>query len=136
MTDQEIKQDFDSALIKHLHFKSRLRSCLFGNALDETTLRDAERCSLGQWVAQRLRGAGPYAHLPEARRFDQLHRDIHAAGSRLLDLYKAGHPEQATAGLRDIQVVADEMTKLLQTMAAQLRTAPGSGPPVPAPRNA
>lgn len=120
MTDQEIKQDFDSALIKHLHFKSRLRSYLFGNTLDEGTLRDPEQCSLGQWVAARLRG--PYAHLPEARRFDQLHQQIHREGSRLMDLYQAGRREEAANGLADIQPIADEMVRLLQTMPARLRT--------------
>ena len=120
MTTQEIKQDFESALIKHMHFKSRLRSYLFGNTQHEGTLRDPEQCSLGQWVAARVRG--PYRHLPEARLFDQRHQDIHVVANRLLDLYQAGETEQATAGLAEMQGIADEMVTLLQTMQARLRT--------------
>ena len=122
MTTEELKQDFDSARIKHVHFKSKLRSFLFGNGGGEGPLRDPEQCGLGLWIATRMRGAGVYAHLPEARRFDQQHILIHREANRLMDLYLAGNVEEAGAGYTPLQVIADEMMSLLQTMETKLRT--------------
>jgi len=121
MTVEELKQDFDSARIKHVHFKSRLRSYLFGNGGEEGPLRDPEACSLGHWIADRLRGRGVYAHLPEARQFDRQHVLIHQEANRLMDLHDAGRTEDASAGYGPLQVIADEMLVLLQTMEARMR---------------
>ena len=122
MTKEDLKQDFDTARIKHVHFKSKLRSFLFGNGGGEGPLRDPEQCSLGLWIADRLRGTGAYAHLPEARRFDRQHILIHKEANRLMDLYLAGNVEEAGAGYIPLQVIADEMMDLLQTMEVKLRT--------------
>ena len=122
MSTEELKQDFESARIKHVHFKSKVRSYLFGNGGETGPLRDPELCSLGQWVAQKLRGRGPYAHLPEARQFDQKHILIHAEANRLMDLHDAGNANQISADYTVLQRLADEMVVLLQTMEAKLRT--------------
>ncbi len=121
MTTEELKQDFESAHIKHVHFKSKLRSFLFGNGVAEGPLRDPEQCSLGLWIADRLRGNGPYAHLPEARQFDQQHIFIHQEANRLMDMHKAGNIAEAGAGYLPLQAIADKMVVLLQTMEAKLR---------------
>ena len=122
MTSEELKRDFESARIKHVHFKSKMRSFLFGNAGAEGPLRDPEQCSLGQWIADRMRGAGPYAHLPEARQFDQKHVLIHKEANRLMDLHDAGQEEKVGANYAVVQQLADEMVVLMQTMEAKLRT--------------
>lgn len=122
MTPEELKQDFDSARIRHVHFKSRLRSFLFGNGGAEASLRDPAQCSLGLWIADRMRGNGVYAHLPEARQLDRQHELIHQEANRLMDLYLAGKVEEAGAGYVPLQAIADEMTSLLQTMETKLRT--------------
>ena len=122
MTTEELKQDFESARIKHVHFKSKLRSFLFGNGGAEGPLRDPEQCGLGLWIADRMRGAGPYAHLPEARQFDQQHVLIHKEANRLMDLHKQGHMEEAMDGFTPLQNIAEQMVGLLQTMEAKLRT--------------
>jgi hypothetical protein len=122
MSIEEQKQDFESARIKHVHFKSKLRSYLFGNGGETGPLRDPEQCSLGHWIASRLRGQGAYAHLPEARQFDQKHILIHLEANRLMDLHDAGQDEQVSALYAPLQQLADEMVVLLQTMEAKLRT--------------
>ena len=122
MSAEELKQDFESARIKHVHFKSKLRSYLFGNGGETGPLRDPEQCTLGQWVAKRLRGHGAYAHLPEARQFDQKHILIHTEANRLMDLHDAGQEDQVGAKYTALQRLADEMVVLLQTMEAKLRT--------------
>ena len=122
MTNEELKRDFASALIKHVHFKSKLRSYLFGRSGAEEPLRDPEQCSLGQWITDRARGRGPYAHLPEARELDRLHVRIHHEASRLMDLHQAGRVDEATAGLGPLQAMGDNLAALFQTMEQKLRT--------------
>ena len=126
MTIEEVKQDFESARIKHVRFKGKLRSFLFGDRGGEGPLRDPEECSLGQWTAQRLRGTGAYAHLPEARQFDREHGRIHREANRLMDLHHAGHAEQALAGFAALQVIADGLVLLLKSMEEKLRAGAGT----------
>lgn len=122
MNTEELKRDFESARIKHVHFKSRLRSYLFGNSVEQGLLRDPEQCGLGLWIADRLRGSGAYAHVPEARQFDQKHVLIHAEANRLMDLQDAGQDKAVSANYTRLQQLADEMVVLLQTIEAKLRT--------------
>jgi len=121
MSPEAIKQDFESALVKHFSFKAKLRSFLHGNGTEQGPLRDPDQCGLGQWIAERR--AGSYAHLPELRELDQQHRLIHKQANRLMDLHLAGRREEALAGFGEVQVLADSMLDLLQTMEAKLRTA-------------
>jgi len=121
MTPEAIKQDFESALVKHFSFKARLRSFLHGNGNEQGPLRDPDQCSLGRWITERRQGA--YQHLLELREFDQQHRLIHQKANRLMDLHLAGRTEEAQAGFGQVQDLADHMLGLLQTMEAKLRTA-------------
>lgn len=122
MSNEELKRDFESAHIKHVHFKSKLRSFLFGNGGQEGPLRDPEQCSFGLWVAERMRGNGPYAHLPECRVLDQQHAKMHHEANRLMDLHLAGRADQAIEGLEPVQAIASHMTDLLKTIEEKLRT--------------
>ena len=69
-----------------------------------------------------MRGTGAYAHLPEARLFDQQHIRIHQEANRLMDLHRAGSVNDSASGFERIQAIADEMAALLRTMEARLRT--------------
>ena len=121
MTTGELKQDFASARIQHVHFKSKLRSFLFGNGGAEGPLRDPEQCRLGQWIADRMRSPGAYAHLSESRQFDRQHILIHQEANRLIDLHRAGCTEEASAGYLPVEAIAEEMLLLLRTIEDKLR---------------
>jgi hypothetical protein len=121
MSPEAIKQDFESAIVKHFSFKARLRSFLHGNGNEQGPLRDPDQCGMGQWITERRRG--PYQHLPEMRELDRLHRLIHQQANRLMDLHMSGRREEALAGFGEVQVLADSIMQLLQTIEAKLRTA-------------
>ena len=73
MTTQDIKQDFEGALVKHLLFKSKLRSFLYGTNTAEAPIRDPDVCALGHWIRERRTGI--YAHLKEEMtQLDSIHR--------------------------------------------------------------
>lgn len=120
MSPEAIKQDFESAIVKHFSFKARLRSFLHGNSKEQGPLRDPDQCGLGQWITARRQG--DYSHLPELREFDRQHRLIHQRANHLMDLHLAGHREEALNGFSEVQLMADSMVTLLQTMEAKLRT--------------
>jgi hypothetical protein len=118
MTD-DVKQEFDAARIKHLLFKSKLRSFLYGSNTAEGPIRDPDLCSLGQWINQYALKV--YAHLPESRELDRVHRKIHAEANRLMDLRLNGRSDEATAGLGQINQLADQIVVLLHTLEASLQ---------------
>jgi len=121
MNPEAIKQDFESAIVKHFSFKARLRSFLHGNGKEEGPLRDPDQCGLGQWITERR--LGDYQHVSGMRELDALHRLIHQQANRLMDLHLAGRRDEALAGFGEVQVLADRIQNLLQTMEAKLRTA-------------
>lgn len=119
MTSQDIKQDFEGALVKHLLFKSKLRSFLYGTNLAEGPIRDPDVCALGQWIRERR--ADLYADLPEMRQLDQMHRRLHEQANRLMDLRLAGQAETGIARLAEVQPLTDQITALLTTLQARLQ---------------
>ncbi|MGI4867343.1 MAG: CZB domain-containing protein [Janthinobacterium lividum] len=121
MSPEAIKQDFESALVKHFSFKARLRSFLYGNDNAQAPLRDPNECSLGQWITSRWHGA--YAKVPEMRDLDREHRLIHKQANELMDLRLAGRKEEALVGFQEVQMQADQIVQLLQTIEGKLRTA-------------
>ena len=121
MTPESIKQDFDSALLKHFSFKAKLRSFLYGNQNEQGPLRDPDQCTLGKWINDRK--AGIYAGVAEMKTLDHLHRQMHQLANQLMDLHLAGQPDEAMAGFKEMQVLADNMVVLLRTIEAKLRKA-------------
>lgn len=116
---EDIKQEFEMAQVRHLLFKSKLRSALYGSGTAEAPIRDAQQCALGVWIRERALVA--YAHLPESRTLDKIHQQIHREAGRLLDLHQQGKGEQAIAGLSTVQGYADEITQLMRAMEQKLR---------------
>ena len=124
MTTEELKQDFESARIKHVHFKSKLRSYLFGNGGAEGPLARPGAVQPGPVDCRAAcAGNGPYAHLPEARQFDQQHMLIHKEANRLMDMHRPVQAEEASSGhTTRCRSLPMRWSSLLQTMEAKLRT--------------
>ncbi|WP_167856948.1 CZB domain-containing protein [Hymenobacter aquaticus] len=118
--DLDIKQDFETAMLKHLLFKSKLRSFLYGSALAEGPARDPDQCSLGVWITQRRQSH--WGYVPEWAALDRAHRQVHAQANELMDMYTQGFREQALQGLTDLLPLTDQITQLLQTIQNKLRT--------------
>jgi hypothetical protein len=121
MSPDAIKQDFESALVKHFSFKARLRSFLYGNSSSEGPLRDPDQCGLGKWITSRREGA--YAHISDMKELDQQHRRIHEEANALMDKHLSGNRDEALAGFKTVQDRADHITHLMQTIEAKLRNA-------------
>ncbi|AWM33230.1 CZB domain-containing protein [Hymenobacter nivis] len=120
MTPKEIKQDFESAITKHVLFKVKARSFLYGNGYAEGPLRDPDQCALGHWIAERRTGA--YMHVPEMAILDAAHRRLHRDAAVLMDHRLAGRLDAAAAGLPAVLVQAEGIAGILRTIERTLRT--------------
>ncbi|TGE16221.1 CZB domain-containing protein [Hymenobacter elongatus] len=119
-SESDIKQDFETALVKHMLFKSKLRSFLYGTQLAEGPVRDADQCGLGIWIQERWQG--PLGSVSEWFELDRVHRQLHAEANKLMDMYQQGFQEQAREGLADLLPLTDRVPRLLQTIQDKLRT--------------
>ncbi|SHI58285.1 Chemoreceptor zinc-binding domain-containing protein [Hymenobacter daecheongensis DSM 21074] len=116
----ELKQDFETAMLKHLLFKSKLRAFLYGSKTAEGPARDPDQCGLGIWIAERRRTAP--GNLPEWGTLDRAHRQLHTEANRLMDMRLQGYQDASIAGLSDLHYLTDQITTLLRTLEDKLRT--------------
>ncbi len=106
-----VKLDFEQARTKHLLFKSRLRSILYGADVAEAPVVSHEECTLGKWIYNHA--LDTYAFIPEMQQLEQVHKELHSVASRLVGFYKEGKINEARNGLDHIEKIAEELlTKL------------------------
>jgi PAS domain S-box-containing protein len=103
--------DFEQARSMHLHFKTQLRSILYGAAIDPVPILSEHECALGKWMHDHV--LPRYNHLPETQQLEQVHTAIHLCAQKLIGLYDAGHHEAARFGLTEIEEMANELAGLL-----------------------
>jgi PAS domain S-box-containing protein len=106
-----LELDFEQAKIRHLLFKTRLKSILYGADIDETSIISHLKCSLGKWIYDHA--LPEYGHISEVHQLEQLHIDIHESATKLIHLYKEGNIEEARQGLSNIEVIAEKILTLL-----------------------
>jgi signal transduction histidine kinase len=118
---ENIKLDFEQAKAKHLLFKSRLRSILYGEIIDEAPVVSHFECAVGKWIyGYALK---TYGGVPEMQGLEKVHEDIHTSAKHLVKLYKEGNIEEARGGLADMEKIADHLVGLLTILENKLNTA-------------
>ena len=113
-----LKHEFESALTKHILFKSKVKSYLYGSNTPLEPITDLRQCNFGIWLQNN--GLPLYGHVPEMRQLDQVHHHIHDHAIKLVNLKKAGHTEEAIAGIAQLEEIATEITQLLHTIQRKL----------------
>lgn len=106
-----IELDFERAKARHLLFKTRLRSILYGASLDEETVISPTKCLMGKWIYSHALVV--YDYIPEIRELERVHVKIHQYAGELISLYKIGREQEAKDGLQTIEVMASELLRLL-----------------------
>jgi hypothetical protein len=120
-----ITLDFEQAKAKHLLFKSKLRSILYGVSIDETPVLSHTECTVGQWIYDHALQA--YGHIPEMIALEKTHTAIHSTARQLVEWYKEGKVEAARSGLGNMEKIADELVRLLEAVEAKIiATNPGA----------
>ncbi|MCC2547016.1 CZB domain-containing protein [Hymenobacter sp. BT175] len=113
------KPDFTEALIKHLGFKSKLRSFLYGSPMAEAPIRDPLQCSFGKWLQQPVQDQ--LRPFPDFLELERVHTLIHQEANKLMDLYQRGQAERAREGFPAVEKLADRVTRLLHQLQEQTR---------------
>ncbi len=108
--------DLQQIRIKHILFKSKVRSVLYGGTLDNTFFSDAGPIS--QWFAQV--GNVKYSREPELYTLQKTHNDLVANAQQLFGLYRNGNIDQAHAGIKDIEKLSDRFQEVLMQLEKRL----------------
>lgn len=115
-----LELDFERAKARHLLFKTRLRSILYGADIDQGPVLSHLECSLGQWIYSHA--LMHYGHLPEMHDLEKIHLEIHELAFKLISLYKAGKVNEARDGLIEIELIAAKLVFLLSVVETKIKS--------------
>ncbi len=115
----KVKLDFTQAKAKHLLFKSKLKSMLYGMEMEETPLISHYECAVGKWIYGHA--LNDFGHIPEMHELEKVHSDIHLSARKLIALYKSGNIEEARKGLEEMELIADHLIGLLSTVELKVQ---------------
>jgi two-component system CheB/CheR fusion protein len=110
-----ISFDFEQAKIKHLLFKSRLRSILYGiDVNDDKPVLSQYECEVGKWIYSK--GMASYGNLKEMQELEHVHGEIHTTAKKLVNQYRSGEVDLARSGLKNMEDIADKLVGLLDAV--------------------
>ncbi|WP_439881048.1 histidine kinase [Pontibacter sp. MBLB2868] len=101
--------DFQQLRIKHILFKSKVRSVLYGGEKDETFF--SRSGPVNAWFS--LIGRSRYGSISEMQELARVQQDLDSTADQLFRLYKNGHIEQAMAGLQQLEERSGKFLELL-----------------------
>ncbi|WP_114778408.1 CZB domain-containing protein [Botryobacter ruber] len=107
--------DFQQIRIKHILFKSKVRSVLYGGNYDKTFFSSSGPINL--WFT--TVGLVRYNMEPELRELAKINQELHQTALQLFSLYGNGKIEQALDGMKKIDQLSDSFLKLIATLEAK-----------------
>ncbi|GAB2967515.1 hypothetical protein GCM10027048_42800 [Hymenobacter coalescens] len=106
--------DFQQARIKQVLFKSRLRSVLYGVREADDSLFSLRDNPMGQWLNEVIKPQ--YGSRPEVYELERALQRMLDAGQALVTQYRRGQIEEARTGLDQVDVHAQRIELLLQSL--------------------
>ncbi|GAA4306176.1 histidine kinase [Nibribacter koreensis] len=100
--------DFQQLRIKHILFKSKVRSVLYGGTVDEVFFSSSGPIPV--WFST---VGKKYSHKPEMLELKQTYQSLEATARSLFGLYANGKMEQAQNGLSEIEALSDRFLSLI-----------------------
>lgn len=114
--------DFQQLRIKHILYKSKVRSMLYGGAFDEAFF--SRMGPVGIWFS--TVGTVRYSNEREMGELAKVHRELDFAALELYKIYKGGKIDEAHDGFRNIERQSDLFLSLLAKLEERLK---GAGEP-------
>ncbi|GAA4425689.1 hypothetical protein GCM10023188_06870 [Pontibacter saemangeumensis] len=111
--------DFQQLRIKHILYKSKVRSMLYGGAFDEVFF--SRSGPIGIWFS--TIGSKRYANEFELAELAKVHRELEATTLDLYRLYKGGKIDAAHDGLKSIEMQSDRFLNVLSKLEQRLKEA-------------
>lgn len=105
--------DFQNVRLKHILFKSKVRSALYGGKIDDAIF-SARQSPVGEWIY--TKGIPKYGHNPDMHQLEKAHQEVHHYVHDLISLYRRGKIEEARDGLNYIEKHSEKFLKLLDSI--------------------
>lgn len=108
----KLKHEFESATVKHILFKSKVKSYLYGSATDLEPIVNYQVCSFGQWIYQK--GMPLFGQMPEMRQLEKAHQEIHDFAASLVKLKQENQTDKALSQMPKLEILANGIFDLLK----------------------
>src|SRR5687767_7017504 len=108
----KLKHEFESATVKHILFKSKVKSYLYGSSINLEPIVNFRVCSFGQWIYDR--GMPLFGYMPEMQQLEKVHIEIHDFASYLVKLKQENQTEEALNKLPQLEILANGIFDLLK----------------------
>ena len=108
--------DFQQLRIKHILYKSKVRSVLYGGTFDDAFFSHTGPVSF--WFNDT--GMVKYGREPEMKELLQTHQDLNSTALQLFKLYNGGQIDLAHDGLKTIERKSEHFLALLGRIETKL----------------
>ena len=108
----KLKHEFESATVKHILFKSKVKSYLYGSMTDLEPIVNYQVCSFGQWIYEK--GMPLFGQMPEMQQLEKVHKEIHDFAAYLVKLKQENQTEKALSELPQLEKLATGIFDLLK----------------------
>ncbi|GHA54980.1 histidine kinase [Pontibacter akesuensis] len=108
--------DCQQLRIKHILFKSKVRSVLYGGNYDGAFFSSAGPVS--SWFS--TIGFVRYQDVPELKKLGKLQQEIDGMVRHLVSLYQGGKIEEAHEGFRELENRSEEFLDVLSRMESKM----------------
>ncbi|PIQ21961.1 MAG: histidine kinase [Cytophagales bacterium CG18_big_fil_WC_8_21_14_2_50_42_9] len=112
--------DFQQLRIKHILYKSKVRSVLYGGVYDENFFSASG--PVGTWFT--TVGMPRYGLQAEMRELAIINQDLNATAINLFHLYKSGRIDQAHDGMKNVETKSDRFINILSQLERKLKDSP------------
>jgi hypothetical protein len=109
---EKLKHEFESATVKHILFKSKVKSYLYGSDIDTEPITNYLECNFGKWIYEK--GLPLFGDLPEMQELEKVHKEIHEFASYLVKLKNENQAEKALSQLPRLEILATNIYDLLK----------------------
>ena len=127
--------DFSAARIKHLSWKTRLRSFLDGQeSMSKDQAVSHHDCDLGKWLYST--GMESYGHMPEMNTLEKVHAELHGIIKDVVRLKHDGDTKGAEKKFAKVESVSGRIVAMLNHIESDVKSGAGgaaSAPEVTAP---
>ncbi|MGN6646060.1 MAG: PAS domain-containing protein [Cytophaga sp.] len=115
----KIELDFEQARTRHLLFRTKLKSILYGAEMDVHSIISPIDSKIGQWIyAHALK---LYGHIPEMIELERIHKYIHESAEQLILQYHSGQANEARNSLHKLESSADTFTEFLTIIEKKVK---------------
>ena len=108
--------DIQQLRIKHILFKSKVRSVLYGGTYDDVFF--SSHGPIGTWFS--TVGAVKFSHTPELHEMQKLHQELNTTAHQLFQLYRNNRIDQAHDGLKLIEKGSEQFLEVLSRLEVRL----------------